>query len=576
MGAVNLPGLLDQSNRLPLARHGAPSVFPELGERALGWLHFLWEKATTEDDWSRWGVPHPWWDVYSIPGVTSFGRFDLSYSSYAVLMMADQTPAWREVYGQIMDEMIARYPTYWGAVDWLTQIGDDPARGNYPPRFMAGLPEELRGQYNRIGWTANGVEPWGLQPDPIGSDGYLFYRAWFNLMLSIYRYVSGDSKWEQPFPVTGYAGEEYEWDQHRIVDLLVQQYRAHPEGPHCENTKIWPYCNSAAGLGMYLYDRIHGRSSHDPVGSWLEYLKSNYMGVGSDGTLEWFTSWYDPLVDHKANGGPAAGLTSAFLLLPQDRELSTYVYEAVATQAGWNNSAAPIRANSTGLLMAREMGDLTAIERLSAAAEREFEPRFFGEDNEMFGWFFGLNEAYPRGQQSAMMMVSEVGEPGAWSRALEAPHMGKFQEPTVEGIDFPTLGVQQAWNDAESGTLHVATYPVRRDRAGIATEWRVTNLPDPGQTVIVCDGQPFDRFEVIGPGAIRIETDTDPHRYQIFTGYQNSGARAHDGDFEQRSVAGLVGGSTLAQHTTGAGPSTPGAAGGDLLSGAGPGCPCCG
>jgi hypothetical protein len=36
-----------------------PSVFPELNDRALGWLQFLWEKSTTQDNWSRWGMPHP-------------------------------------------------------------------------------------------------------------------------------------------------------------------------------------------------------------------------------------------------------------------------------------------------------------------------------------------------------------------------------------------------------------------------------------------------------------------------------------------------------------------------------------
>jgi hypothetical protein len=91
-----------------------------------------------------------------------------------------------------------RYPTYRGAIDWLTQIGDDPRRANYPEQVMAGIPERLRGNYNRIGWTANGVEPWGLSPDPIGSEGNLFFRGWFNLVLSIYKYVSGDDKYERP------------------------------------------------------------------------------------------------------------------------------------------------------------------------------------------------------------------------------------------------------------------------------------------------------------------------------------------------------------------------------------------
>ena len=67
--------------------------FPELNRRAQGWLRFLWEKATTADDWGAHGVPHPWWDRYTNPVVTSYGRFDLHNSAYALLLMADQTPA---------------------------------------------------------------------------------------------------------------------------------------------------------------------------------------------------------------------------------------------------------------------------------------------------------------------------------------------------------------------------------------------------------------------------------------------------------------------------------------------------
>ena len=48
--------------------------------------------------------------------------------------MADRTPAWREVYEQILDELIFRHTGWWAAEDWLTQIGDDPERANYPRR----------------------------------------------------------------------------------------------------------------------------------------------------------------------------------------------------------------------------------------------------------------------------------------------------------------------------------------------------------------------------------------------------------------------------------------------------------
>jgi hypothetical protein len=32
--------------------------YPELNQRASGWLKFLYQKATTPDDWSEDGDPH--------------------------------------------------------------------------------------------------------------------------------------------------------------------------------------------------------------------------------------------------------------------------------------------------------------------------------------------------------------------------------------------------------------------------------------------------------------------------------------------------------------------------------------
>ena len=553
------------------------SVHPTLNRRTRGWLRFLWEKATTPDDWDADGIPHMWWDRYSNPVVTSYGRFDLHNSSYALLLMADQTPAWREAYTRIADGLASRYPTYWGAVDWLTQIGDDPRRANYPEGVMRAIPERLRGRYNRIGWTANGIEPWGLSPDPIGSEGNLFFRGWFNLLLGIYKYVSGDDKYERPFSVTGYGDERFEWDQHRIAALLESQYRERPEGPHCENTKIWFPCNSAAGLGMYLYDRVYGRDTHRPVQGWLEYARDNFIGMSGDGRLEWVTRYYDPIVNHKANGGPGAGVGVAFLLLPQDRETATLLYESAANALGWNDPSVEIRASTTGTVMARELGDHTSLARLRAAAEREYDPRFFGEQNEKFGWWFGLNEAYPRGQSSASMMVSEVGDGDAWNRAFDAPHLDKFDAPTVEGVDFPALGIYQAWNDVESGALHVGTYAAAPERRGGGTSWRVTNLPDPGGVFILCDGAPFTRFAVEGPSTIRIDGEIDLRRYQIFTGYRGpdapqAEARRRD---RRRRAAAAAGVAASAANRSDRPPRDARPATASFSPGNGPTCACC-
>ena len=445
------------------------NFFPSHNERSRGWLRFIWQKATTPDNWGYseeverpWGIniprgeidwtvrgdrPHPWWDQYSAAPMLSYPRFDLSDSSYPILLMADQTPAWREVYTRVMDELATRHTSYWAAIDWNTFIGPSPDRENYDafnaPGF-ASWPERVKGNYDAPGWTANGVEPWGLQPDPIGADGNLFFRGWLNLVLSIYKYVSGDDKWERPWEIAGYENEHFQWTQPKIVEHLHNQYTARPEGPHCENTKVWPICNSAAGLGMYLSDQLGMTNSHGVFENWVEFTRDNYMGINAQNQIEWMTLYYDPLAEFKVNSpGAAVGTGVAFYLMPQSPELATQIYDAIANANGWRDPAQQIAPNAQGLVMAKALGDSVAAERLSAAAEQQSEPRWFGEDMDKFGWWFNNGEPWPRGQGCAQQMISEIGE-GNWIDAFKVKHLDKYSAPTLEGVDYPNLGVDTA------------------------------------------------------------------------------------------------------------------------------------
>jgi hypothetical protein len=176
--------------------------------------------------------------------------------------------------------------------------------------------------------------------------------------------------------------------------------------------------------------------------------------------------------------------------------------------------------------MAKELGDDVAYERLRAAAEREYEPKFFGEHQEQFGWFFNNKEGFPRGQGSAMMIAAEIAGPGDWTRAFTAPHLDKYAAPTVEGIEFPSLGVSQAWNDRATGILHVVTYAAAPDKRGAATRWRVTNLPSVTNLTVRLNGQPFTRFVAVGPRTIELTSTIDAHQFEIATGYRGDGPRA--------------------------------------------------
>lgn len=557
------------------------SPYPQLNERAQGWLKHLWRKATTPDDWSMNGEPHPWWDRYSTPPMAAFPRFDLADSSYAMAAMADKTPAWREVYTRILDELVERHTTFWAFVDWLTQIGPDPDRKDYPEIWYESLiPQHLRGEYDVPGWTANGIEPWGLQPDPIAAEGALFIKGWFNLVMGLYQYVSGDTKWHRPFELTGYEGKKFEWTQPHVAETLAELCAKHPEGLHCENTKIWPACMSSAGLGLQLSDTLTSASNHWVYHEWVDYAQKNYMHRKKNGELDWLAMYYDPLIDYQHRAGDVgfAGLMTTWYMLPQKQELATRLYELGAAEFSWNNPRVAVpevmdpRLWILGYCLATELGDDLTAARLRDAFHQAAEPRHFGDDDDEFGFFFGFGEDWPRGQLSALLMMTEVGGVGAWQDIYNSPNLAKYGEPTVEGVDFPALGIAQSWNDLQHGMLQVSTYAASSSRRGEATMYRVTQLPDPETVFVRCDGNEFTQWRKLDESSIEITTNVDDHSFQIYTGY-HAATDAHDDSAAvtrraraDRPVNARASGAVRTQSISSA----------VLNVGAGPvGCPCC-
>ena len=505
-----------------------PTNHPELNNRAQGWLNFLYQKATTPDDWSEDGSPNEWWDQISTAPMCAFPRFDLQESTYAIGLMADRTPAWREIYSEILDEIAERSITYWAAVDWLTQFGHDPDRKNYPEVWRGTLiPEEFWGEYDAPGWTANGVAPWGFHADPIGADGNLFFKGWLNLTQSMHTYVSGYDKWSSPFSVAGAYNSRFEWTQHQLADHLHQQWAKTPMGPHCENTKAWPFCLSAAGLGLMMYDKIFDNNFHSSYSNWLSFTKDKYYGFNKNGSLEWVTMYFDEINDHHHRTVPTHGLAVSFYAKPQDPQFAELLYRGAINFLGWDNPSIPItnefmpdpRMFALGLTMSKEFDDQITHERLRKYAEENFEPQFFGINDSQFGFWFNLGEKWPRGQLSALAMCTEVCEPEAWESLFNKPNLTKFYSPSIEGVDFPSVSIEKAFHDDRKGKLHFSISDGDKTKTNKKTNIEVFNLPDAKEITVLCDGKKFNEYKILDNSRISINTLVRKNSFEIDTGY---------------------------------------------------------
>ena len=504
---------------------------PELNQRAQGWLNFLYLKATTPDDWSEDGTPNDWWDQISTAPMCAFPRFDLQESTYAIGLMADRTPAWREVYSEILNEIAERSITYWAAVDWLSQFGHDPDRKNYPEAWKGTLiPEEFWGEYDAPGWTANGVAPWGFHADPIGADGNLFFKGWLNLTQSMHTYVSGYDKWSSPFSVAGAYNSRFEWTQHQLADHLHQQWAKTPMGPHCENTKAWPFCLSAAGLGLMMYDKIFDNNFHSSYSNWLSFTKDKYYGFDKNGSLEWVTMYFDEINDHHHRTVPTHGLAVAFYAKPQDPQFAELLYRGAINFLGWDNPSIPItnqfmpdpRMFALGLTMSKEFDDQITHERLRKYAEENFEPQYFGLNDSQFGFWFNLGEKWPRGQLSALAMCAEVCEPEAWEGLFNKPNLTKFYSPSIQGVDFRSVFIEKAFHEDQRGKLHFSIADGDKTKTNEKTEIEVFNLPDANKVLVFCDGKEFNNYDIVDTTKISIKTDVRKHNFEIDTGYHLS------------------------------------------------------
>lgn len=251
---------------------------------------------------------------------------------------------------------------------------------------------------------------------------------------------------------------------------------------------------------------------------WWSHAETHYLGL-RDGRLgDTLTLYYDPILRYDHRRGPESALMLAVYLAPQKPEAAELIFAAGAERLGWTGDG-PVREprgnpRSTlwGLILAREFGNAAVYDKLAAHCEASHEPTLEAASGE-FTWGFGLGEPHPRGQLNATRMMAEAISEGAWRRLFNRPNLGKFDEPTVYDVDFPTVCLSQAWYDPAGRCLNIATDAGLPGAAGESTTFRVTNV-DPTRCGVEVDDRPSNDWRIVD-GDLEIRTPIGEHQIQV-------------------------------------------------------------
>ena len=554
------------------------SSYPSLTEEALGQLKLSWRLSNEADDWTKGGRISDGFDRWTFwPYMAKF-TYDLTYNIRMLAKMAQETPAWREIYVDAGDRFVQRMTQYAAWFDWVEQKGLDPKRASYPYFYYRHtMPPGMAGVYNAPGYAGNGlqtymdgmlqslmlapvspnpVHPYVHQhspgtggrvynPDPVFANGCgnMMYRGYFLEQLSHLRRISGDAKYDEPLELVYDDEIRYRYSADQIAAGLCKQFKTPTDangsslrfGIDCEVGKVFPICVTVGGLGMLLFDQVHGTDYVSGYKEWLDFAKDAFIAgdPDEDGYFRRHTIYYDRDINYALNRPEnqiaAFHMSVALQMSVFDRSYAERLYEGAIRYFSRQEPDGSLRivlpkeivgpadihdvwGTAAGLACAHEFGDKKRIGQFLSWYEQRYEPTY---DDGEFHWTFGVREAWPRGIPNHWSALALIGGPGDFARMYRDADMRRFAEPTVVGIDYPAVTVRQAFWDRDQGLLSVGI--CRGSGAasvGAPTSFRVTHLAGTNFDVTL-DGKVYTGWSASGPGEITIRTTVDDHHVLV-------------------------------------------------------------
>jgi hypothetical protein len=443
--------------------------------------------------------------------------------------MAENTPAWREEYGKILEYMADRFLEYWAMWDWIENSGPDPNRANYPAEAAVLFPPGYMGKYDIPGWAGNGIEPYQYDPDPVRGNGAcnLMYKGYLNLVVSFFNYITGDDKYDADFKVRYDKDTVYTYNHRSLNELIANQLRANISGLGCEVMKVYPWCNNLTGMAQRLYDVMHGTNLTSSYQGWKRYYRENFLAPSfGPEPVAWHTLYWDPTIEYNMKGEEHQFAynwwANAYHLAGLDRELGERLFKGAknrfvdfqpdgsAFSIGLPGLAGDYQyATICATTCAQEYGDTELFEAFNLHIQNNYEPTWDAARGEFF-FHLGLGEDGPRGQLNDWLLPAyTTTRAGQFGNMFTNPNTDKFHLPTLEGVDFPTLRVRQATSDANA--FYGSFTSVDRDKLGEPTSYRITKLAPGAKYLLALSGAPATEATADATGEISVKAKIGTH-----------------------------------------------------------------
>lgn len=482
----------------------ADPLYPALDEKQLGQVRNIVELARQAD--------HDWRGM-EIGNRNAFDnyQFQLAWMYYALaVVQSQQTPAYRELYRDVSDDLIRKMTLNETWALWGNIIE--------APQFKKYLDQ---------------TKDWR---DPVFQKN-IMYSGHLLQMIGLYELLYHDYKYDKPgaisFSITGKNPFIHRYNHKKLAELIHQQFIDNAfAGIECEPNSVFAECNQHPVMGLINYDQVHGTKLADiKTAFWNRAMSLGYLDAKKvrrftgpyllkEQTLRAFPSawndgwtgvtlhgWNKDLVNQIYPAQRDAALPS---LLNTDRDVFKNRWNQLMVSSDFGFQAA----------YSAEVGDQATRERLLNFADTHFQPVW--RDGR---YIYPTNDVKVPGEPVLVATGSEV--PGSrynpTPKSLTDDQLGDYlvgpltgnallafarlnsgdglwnlnnnlaatyvvNGPQVVGVNYPQVLVKQAFFDQSRGVTVIAVTPGTDYRGNVAFSVRGLSK---GDYTVLLDGQPM-------------------------------------------------------------------------------------